>query len=252
MMTSSEEQQSTTNVDVSSIGGQSKLTGMNHHNVLQSIGCKSNENPHETNGGDALTNAKPSLVSLFSTSSSGSCACQSELLSTESDLTSKSIATNTRTTLSETTSAGKEVKVLSSSSIIYNMLNNELDEIDIFEAIADIRDPEHPYSLEELNIITEDSVSIIDRGLVKICFTPTVKHCSLVSHISLCIRERLKRRFGKSTFQQRYKLEIYVTEGSHNEEEQVNKQMNDKERVTAALENPLILELVRQCIGECD
>jgi len=30
----------------------------------------------------------------------------------------------------------------------------------------------------------------------------------------------------------------------------VNKQVNDKERVAAALENPNLLSIVRQCIGE--
>ncbi|KAL9654378.1 hypothetical protein ABK040_010405 [Willaertia magna] len=132
---------------------------------------------------------------------------------------------------------------------IQTLLENKIDEIDIFEAISDIKDPEHPYSLEELKIVNENSVSIHTHSnfeIIKITFTPTVKHCSLVSHISLCIRERLKRRFGKL---RNYKIEIYLTEGSHNEEEKLNKQMNDKERVTAALENPLIMELINQCVG---
>ena len=34
------------------------------------------------------------------------------------------------------------------------------------------------------------------------------------------------------------KLEIYISEGTHSTEEDINKQINDKERVAAAMENP--------------
>ncbi|KAG2386702.1 hypothetical protein C9374_002446 [Naegleria lovaniensis] len=208
-----------------------------------------------------LESAKPSLVSLFSASSTV-CACKSEGVTPPVTVATSVSNSNSQNGQNHSSSCTQESKSLSGMSTtattvwktistpVTFRLNDEFDEIDLFESIADIRDPEHPYSLEELNIVNENSIVFDANNIVKIFFTPTVKHCSLVSHISLCIRERLKKRYGKSTFTTRYKLEIYVTEGSHNEEEQVNKQMNDKERVTAALENPLIMELVRQCIKE--
>ena len=39
-----------------------------------------------------------------------------------------------------------------------------------------------------------------------------------------------------------------MTEGSHSTEEAVNKQLMDKERVLAALENPNLANLVDKCL----
>ena len=40
-----------------------------------------------------------------------------------------------------------------------------------------------------------------------------------------------------------------VREGTHQSERAVNKQLNDKERVAAALENGHLLEVVNQCLA---
>ena len=40
-----------------------------------------------------------------------------------------------------------------------------------------------------------------------------------------------------------------IREGSHASEEAINKQLSDKERVTAALENTHLLEVVNQCLN---
>ncbi|ELR47734.1 Protein FAM96A [Bos mutus] len=47
-------------------------------------------------------------------------------------------------------------------------------------------------------------------------------------------------------------LEIYTSEGTHSTEEDINKQINDKERVAAAMENPNLREIVEQCVLEPD
>ncbi|XP_059554739.1 cytosolic iron-sulfur assembly component 2A isoform X1 [Myotis daubentonii] len=47
-------------------------------------------------------------------------------------------------------------------------------------------------------------------------------------------------------------LEIYISEGTHSTEEDINKQINDKERVAAAMENPNLREIVEQCVLEPD
>lgn len=41
---------------------------------------------------------------------------------------------------------------------------------------------------------------------------------------------------------------VQLSPGSHSTEAQVNKQLNDKERVLAALENPSLLEMVNRCL----
>ncbi|KAF4383342.1 hypothetical protein F8388_009373 [Cannabis sativa] len=96
----------------------------------------------------------------------------------------------------------------------------------------DIRDPEHPYSLEQLSVLSEESITVDDKlGRILITFTPTIQHCSMATVIGLCLR-----------------VDIKVSPGSHANEDSVNKQLNDKERVAAALENPNICQLVDECL----
>ncbi len=78
---------------------------------------------------------------------------------------------------------------------------------------------------------------------IRIEFTPTVPHCSLATLIGLCLRVKLER-----SLLQRHKLDIVVGEGTHAIEGDVNKQINDKERVAAAMENPDLRDMVEQCI----
>ncbi len=86
-----------------------------------------------------------------------------------------------------------------------------------------------------------------DMVWIKIEFTPTVPHCSLATLIGLCLRVKLERCLLRN-----YKLDIYVSEGTHSIEEDVNKQINDKERVAAAMENPDLRDMVELCIKEVE
>ncbi|KAK7406695.1 hypothetical protein VNO78_08325 [Psophocarpus tetragonolobus] len=81
------------------------------------------------------------------------------------------------------------------------------------------------------------------RNQSPITFTPTVQHCSMATVIGLCLRVKLKHYFPPH-----YKVDIKVSPGSHADEESVNKQLNDKERVAAALENPNLRQLVDECL----
>ncbi|ONH96825.1 hypothetical protein PRUPE_7G154400 [Prunus persica] len=113
-----------------------------------------------------------------------------------------------------------------------------------FTWILDIRDPEHPYSLEQLSVLSEESITVDDKlGRILITFTPTIQHCSMATVIGLCLRVKLKHCFPPH-----YKVDIKVSPGSHANEESVNKQLNDKERVAAALENPNLRQLVDECL----
>lgn len=150
------------------------------------------------------------------------------------------------------------------------------------DLIRDIKDPEHPHTLEELNVIKESDIKLtrpphstsspshesdptrqLSEGAIastasssfsddeevwiRVQFTPTVPHCSLATLIGLCLRVKLER-----TLQRSFKLDIFVNEGSHSIEGDVNKQINDKERVAAAMENPNLREMVEECIKEVD
>ncbi|OQU90915.1 hypothetical protein SORBI_3001G072800 [Sorghum bicolor] len=136
-----------------------------------------------------------------------------------------------------------------------------LDPLDVFDTVRDIKDPEHPYSLEQLSVLSQESVSVDEKlGRIQLCrnclcllvvtlyvrritFTPTVQHCSMATVIGLCLRLKLMQNFPPH-----FKVDIKVAPGSLANEESVNKQLNDKERVAAALENPNLRQLVDECL----
>lgn len=64
--------------------------------------------------------------------------------------------------------------------------------------------------------------------------------------IGLSIRVKLLR-----TVASRFKVKITVAPGSHQSELSVNKQLNDKERVSAAMENTRLLAVVNECLAGC-
>ncbi|KAG2281184.1 hypothetical protein Bca52824_052404 [Brassica carinata] len=93
--------------------------------------------------------------------------------------------------------------------------------------------------------LTEDSVEVDDlKSYVRVTFTPTVEHCSMATIIGLSVRVKLMRSLPP-----RYKIDIRVAPGSHATEAALNKQLNDKERVAAALENPNLVEMVDECLS---
>ncbi|CAH1437262.1 unnamed protein product [Lactuca virosa] len=110
--------------------------------------------------------------------------------------------------------------------------------------VRDIRDPEHPYSLEQLSVLSEESITVDEKlGRILISFTPTIQHCSMATVIGLCLRVKLK-----DCFPPHFKVDIKVAPGSHADEAAVNKQLNDKERIVAAMENPNLRHLVDECL----
>uniref|UniRef100_H0WJN1 Cytosolic iron-sulfur assembly component 2A n=1 Tax=Otolemur garnettii TaxID=30611 RepID=H0WJN1_OTOGA len=123
--------------------------------------------------------------------------------------------------------------------------------LEIYDLIRTIRDPEKPNTLEELEVVTESCVEVQEINeedyLVIIKFTPTVPHCSLATLIVLCKSSKISKAIFFS-----FQLEIYISEGTHSTEEDINKQINDKERVAAAMENPNLREIVEQCVLEPD
>jgi metal-sulfur cluster biosynthetic enzyme len=126
-----------------------------------------------------------------------------------------------------------------------------IDSEEVFDLIRSISDPEHPLSLEQLAVVNAKHITI-DEGDVSthrsphilLEFTPTIPHCSMATLIGLAIRVRLLRALPS-----RYKVDIRVRPGTHQSENAVNKQLNDKERVAAALENQHLLGVVADCLA---
>jgi metal-sulfur cluster biosynthetic enzyme len=127
-----------------------------------------------------------------------------------------------------------------------------IDPQEVFDLIAHISDPEHPLTLGQLAVVNLSDIKVIDSGNkdemaeVVIKITPTITHCSLATLIGLGIRVRLERCLPV-----RFRITILLKEGSHQSENQVNKQLNDKERVAAACENDQLLNVISKMLATC-
>eukprot|EP00921_Rhytidocystis_pertsovi_P002663 GHVQ01004572.1.p1 GENE.GHVQ01004572.1~~GHVQ01004572.1.p1 ORF type:complete len:239 (+),score=24.85 GHVQ01004572.1:147-863(+) len=119
---------------------------------------------------------------------------------------------------------------------------------EVFERVRNLNDPEHPYSLEQLGVLKVSDISVDNTSnTVTVFFTPTIPHCSQATLIGLMIRVKLTRCLPS-----RFKVDVMISQGSHNTEEAVNKQLTDKERVAAALENPALRSIIHQGIANTD
>uniref|UniRef100_A0ABI7W4T9 Cytosolic iron-sulfur assembly component 2B n=1 Tax=Felis catus TaxID=9685 RepID=A0ABI7W4T9_FELCA len=102
-----------------------------------------------------------------------------------------------------------------------------------------------PRKCSELNVVEQVRVQVSDpESTVAVAFTPTIPHCSMATLIGLSIKVKLLR-----SLPQRFKMDVHITPGTHASEHAVNKQLADKERVAAALENTHLLEVVNQCLS---
>lgn len=128
--------------------------------------------------------------------------------------------------------------------------NEEELKFAIYDLLRTIKDPEKPQTLEELNVVSEDMIFVkkVTAGqvpVVRIEFNPTVPHCSLATLIGLTIRIKIQRYFPQTL-----KLDIFIKKGAHSTEEEINKQINDRERVSAACDNENLRKLLENCIRE--
>ncbi|KAI5151125.1 hypothetical protein ENBRE01_1912 [Enteropsectra breve] len=76
----------------------------------------------------------------------------------------------------------------------------------IFEIVRNIKDPEHPYTLEQLSVVEKagieygeysETLSLSNKNAcikyITVSFTPTVPHCSMAGVIGLCIKFQLEK-----------------------------------------------------------
>lgn len=136
---------------------------------------------------------------------------------------------------------------------------------EVFRIIRNIQDPEHPLTLEQLNVVRMELINVVDLlggdentdidpdcsskkfSTVHVQFTPTIPHCSMATLIGLSLRVKLLRSLST-----RFKVVVKIENGTHVSEHAVNKQLADKERVRAAVENEHLLGVVNKCIaGGC-
>lgn len=82
------------------------------------------------------------------------------------------------------------------------------------DIIRRINDPEHPLTLEQLNVVKRENI-VVDNAseTIFVSFTPTIPHCSMATLIGLCLRVKLLR-----SLPQRFKVDVKITPGTHNSE----------------------------------
>eukprot|EP01127_Copromyxa_protea_P019006 TRINITY_DN6091_c0_g1_i1.p1 TRINITY_DN6091_c0_g1~~TRINITY_DN6091_c0_g1_i1.p1 ORF type:complete len:143 (+),score=9.05 TRINITY_DN6091_c0_g1_i1:49-429(+) len=124
-----------------------------------------------------------------------------------------------------------------------------MDEIscqEIFDIIKNIQDPEHPLTLESLKVCTTDMVEVDNEAnLVTVYYNPTVPQCTLTTVIGLSIRTALERALPA-----RFHISVLVQPGTHEQEHELNKQVNDKERAVGAMTNPNLASIVDKCLSD--
>ncbi|KAK0730360.1 hypothetical protein B0H67DRAFT_638874 [Lasiosphaeris hirsuta] len=134
-----------------------------------------------------------------------------------------------------------------------DVFDDALDQQEIYDLISTVSDPEHPHTLGELNVVRLPDIHLTPpqgdpRGLATVLveLTPTINHCSLATIIGLAVRFRLEQALPPN-----YRIDVRMKEGTHAQDEQVNKQLADKERVAAALENDSLQSVVNTMLKTC-
>lgn len=124
------------------------------------------------------------------------------------------------------------------------------------DLISTISDPEHPHTLGQLSVVNLPDIHMDPSPVevpepdslvtVLVELTPTINHCSLATVIGLAVRCRLEQ-----TLPPNYRVDVRMKVGSHAQDDQVNKQLGDKERVAAALENDTLQRMVDKMLETC-
>ena len=123
------------------------------------------------------------------------------------------------------------------------------------DLVSTISDPEHPISLGSLAVVSLPDIAITPSlpgnpssplRTVTVLITPTITHCSLATVIGLGVRVRLEQSLPS-----RFRVDVRIKEGTHSTGEEVNKQLADKERVAAALENGTLMGVIGKMLETC-
>ena len=133
-------------------------------------------------------------------------------------------------------------------------IREEIDEQEVYDLISTISDPEHPLSLGSLGVISIGDIKIRPPtsprsriSTVTVLLTPTTSACSLTTVIGLGVKVRLVQALPP-----RFRIDVRIKEGTSQTANEVNKQLGDKERVAAAMENRSLINVVNQMLSTCE
>ncbi|KAF2772101.1 hypothetical protein EJ03DRAFT_213112 [Teratosphaeria nubilosa] len=130
----------------------------------------------------------------------------------------------------------------------------EIDEQEVYDLISTISDPEHPLSLGSLGVVKIEDIAILPPtsprsriSTVTVLITPTTSACSLTTVIGLGVKVRLVNALPP-----RFRVDVRIKEGTSRTADEVNKQLGDKERVAAAMENKSLVNVVNTMLATCE
>jgi hypothetical protein len=130
----------------------------------------------------------------------------------------------------------------------------------IFFQLVEIIDPEFPIVLIKLKVLKLEFIKILiyipfQKLIYSISFFPTYGKCKLAPLIGITLFSAF---FKKTTIKKLFKLlitswfihfKVKLANRDHKTGENITKQLNDKERLSAALENKFIRISVLKCVN---
>lgn len=113
---------------------------------------------------------------------------------------------------------------------------------EVYDVLRTITDPEHlNLTLGELRVVRLEDICVnLAERQVQVQVTPTVPHCSMAMMIGLLVKTRLLYCLPSTLA-----TCVEIKAGTHDQADSVNKQLQDKERVAAALENPNLVNALK-------
>jgi metal-sulfur cluster biosynthetic enzyme len=130
---------------------------------------------------------------------------------------------------------------------LINPLSSELSPSEIFSYLRHLHDPEHPnLSLEQLRVVRLEHITV-NSNVVTVLYTPTIPTCSVATVIGLTLVAKLMFCLPEGS-----KIRVQVAPKTHDQEGSINKQLVDKERVAAAMENRNLLKMVKRAVKRTD
>lgn len=142
----------------------------------------------------------------------------------------------------------------SSSAADDEEAREEIDEQEVYDLISTITDPEHPLTLGSLGVVNLEDIKIIPPSSprlrissIQVLITPTTSACSLTTVIGLGVKVRLVNALPP-----RFRVDVRIKEGTSTSADEANKQLGDKERVAAAMENRNLINMVNHMLSSCE
>lgn len=104
-----------------------------------------------------------------------------------------------------------------------------MEKVDVLKVLQRVLDPEHPISVVEMGLVTEEDV-ILKEGEIHIQFAPTVPQCPMGAVIGIIIRKAVEDQFPTS------KVSVQLKPGTHMREEDCNTMINNDDQYNLAIE----------------